>query len=222
MWQYQALVVAHLLCAILWLGPDLVSWYVAWILRRPRFDTPTRLAVAEVLRVLDQYSRTATILLIPTGIGLLRVSGYGLHNVPVELLWLAACVCFLWAIASFWITGLQKSWKGMRPFFLADQGLRLAVAVAALIALGTSFGGGDTVSGDWLIVKIAIFAAIMLSAIVAFTLPNPFIILGEIATDGSTDDRETRFRTSLDRIMGIVVVINTSLIAVIIMAVIRV
>ena len=38
MWQYQALLVAHLLCAILWLGPDLVSWYVAWILRRPRFD----------------------------------------------------------------------------------------------------------------------------------------------------------------------------------------
>ena len=222
MWQQQALLVAHLLCVILWLGPDLVSWYVAWIVRRPSFDTSTRLVVAEVLRVLDQFSRTATILLIPTGIGLLRVSGYGLRNVPVELLWLAAGVCFLWALASFWITGLQKSWTGMRPFALAEVGLKLAVAVAALVVLGTSFGAGDTVSGDWLFVKIAIFAAIMFLSIIAFTLPNPFIILGEIAADGSTDERESRFRVSLDRIMGIVVVINTSLIAMIIMAVIKV
>ena len=38
MWRYQALIVLHLLFVILWLGPDLVSWYVAWIVRRPRFE----------------------------------------------------------------------------------------------------------------------------------------------------------------------------------------
>lgn len=222
MWQYQALVVLHLLFAILWLGPDLVSWYVAWIVRRPRFDIQTRLAVAEILRVLDQYSRTATILLIPTAIGLLRVGGFGLQDVPEWLLWLASCVCLVWAIASFWITGLRKSFHGIRPFYLADQGLRAGVAVVALIMLATSFGAGDTVNGDWLLVKIAVFGVIMLSAIVAFTLPNPFIALGEIVAEGSTPERERRFTLGLDRIMGIVIAINTSLIAVIIMAVIRI
>src|SRR5262245_59504773 len=156
MWEYDALLVLHLLFVILWLGPDFVSWYVAWIVRRPRFELSTRLVVAEALRVVDQYSRTATILLIPTGIGLMRVGGWGLRDVPEALLWLAACVCFLWATASFWITGLRRSFHGIRPFFLADQILRFCVAVVALIIIGTSIGSGDTVSTDWLLVKIAI------------------------------------------------------------------
>jgi hypothetical protein len=149
----------------------------------------------------------------------MRVGGWGLRDVPEALLWLAACVCFLWAIASFWITGLRRSFHGIRPFFLADQILRFCVAVVALIVLGTSIGSGDTVSTDWLLVKIAIFAAIMLAAIAAFLLPNPFLILGEIATGGSTPERERRFTVSVDRIMSIVVAINTSLVVMIIVAV---
>ncbi|MGI9657858.1 MAG: hypothetical protein ACR2OD_03035 [Gaiellaceae bacterium] len=218
MWKYEALLVLHVLFVITWLGPDFVSWYVAWLARVPRFELPVRLQVVEILRVIDQFSRMSTILLIPTGIGLLRVSGWGLQSVPVALLWLAAAVCFIWAAANFWFTALQKSFHGLKPFFIADQLLRLSVAVAALVLIGTSIGSGG-IDQAWLFVKVAIFAAIMLSAIVAFMLPNPFLILGEIIEGGSTEDRESRFTSSLDKIMTIVVGINTSLVVLVIVAV---
>lgn len=218
MWKYEALLVLHLIFVITWLGPDFVSWYVAWLARVPRFELPVRLQVVEILRVVDQFSRMSTILLIPTGIGLLRVSGWGLQSVPVGLLWLATATCLAWAAASFWFTALQKSFHGLKPFFIADQLLRLSVAIAALTLIGTSIGSGG-IDQSWLMVKVAIFAAIMLSAIVAFTLPNPFLILGEIIEGGSTPDREARFTSSLDRIMTIVVAINTSLVVMVIVAV---
>jgi len=218
MWEYEALLVLHVILVITWLGPDFVSWYVAWLARVPRFELPVRLQVVEILRVIDQFSRMSTILLIPTGIGLLRVSGWGLHSVPVALLWLAAAVCFIWAAANFWFTALQKSFHGLKPFFIADQLLRLSVAIGALVLIGASIGSGG-IDQTWLFVKVAVFAAIMLSAIVAFMLPNPFLILGEIIEGGSTDDRESRFTASLDKIMTIVVGINTSLVVLVIVAI---
>ena len=220
MWKYEALLTLHVILVVLWLGPDLVSWYVAWLARVPKFEWATRLQIVEILRVIDQFSRNSTILLIPTGIGLLRVGGWGLQGVPVWLLWLAACACFVWFIANFWFTALQKSFHGLKGFFISDQLLRLSVAIVALILLATSFGDGG-INVAFLMIKVGLFAGIMLAAIVAFALPNPFLILSEIQSSGSTPERERRFTRSLDRIMSIVVGINTTLIVMIIVAVTR-
>ena len=220
MWKVEALLVLHVLLVVLWLGPDFVSWYVAWLARVPRFEWPVRLQIIEILRVIDQFSRNSTILLIPTGIGLLRVGGWGLQGVPAWLLWLAACVCFIWFIANFWFTALQKSFHGLKGFFISDQLLRLSVAIVALILLATSFGDGG-IDAEFLMIKVGLFAGIMLSAIVAFSLPNPFLILAEIQAEGSTPERESRFTQSLDRIMSIVVGINTTLVVMIIVAITR-
>jgi hypothetical protein len=219
-WQYETLLVLHVLLFVLWLGPDFVSWYVAWLIRVPKFEWPIRLQIVDVLRVIDQYSRNSTILLIPTAIGLMRIGGWGLQGVPVALLWLASGVCILWACANFWFTALQKSFHGLKGFFLADQALRLSVAIVALILLATSFGSGG-IDQTWLMVKVALFAVIMLLAIVAFALPNPFVIMGQIMGDGSTPDRERAFTISIDRIMSIVVLINTMMVVMIIVALIR-
>ena len=220
MWKYEALLVLHVLLVVLWLGPDFVSWYVAWLVRVPKFEWPIRLQIIEVLRVIDQFSRNSTILLIPTGIGLLRLGGSGLQGVPEGLLWLAAGVCFIWFGTNFWLTALQKSFHGLKGFYLADQALRLAVAIVALILLATSFGE-DGIDVAWLMIKVGLFAGIMLAAIVAFALPNPFIILGQIMSEGSTDEREAAFTSSLDKIMSIVVGINTTLVVIIIVAITR-
>lgn len=179
------------------------------------------MVLTETFRMLDQYSCTATILLIPTGIGLLRLGGFGLQNLPVALLWLAAGVCFLWVIGSVWITGIQRSWKGMKWFARTELVLRLLVAIVALIMLGTSLGSGDTVTSTWLLIKITIFAWIMLAAIAAFLLPNPFVMMYEMSQSGAMPERESRFTQSIDRIMWIVVAINTTLIVMVIVAVAR-
>ena len=220
MWQYEALLVLHVLLIVLWLGPDFVSWYVAWLIRVPKFDWPIRLQIVDVLRVIDQFSRNSTILLIPTGIGLLRLGGWGLQDVPEGLLWLACSVCFIWAGANFWFTALQKSFHGLKGFFIADQLLRLAVAIAALILLATSFGQGG-IEFEWLLIKVGIFAGIMLAAIAAFLLPNPFLIMGQILGEGSTPEREKAFTSSIDKIMSIVVGINTALVVMIIVAIVK-
>ena len=221
MWKYETLLVLHLMFVILWLGPDLFSWYVWAALRKPRYDVSGRMVLTEVFRALDQYSRTATILLIPTGIGLLRLGGFGLQNVPVALLWLATGVCFLWVIGSVWITGIQRSWKGMKWFAHSELVLRVMIVIVALIMLGTSIGSGDTVNSTWLLIKITIFAWIMLAAIAAFLLPNPFVMMYEMSQSGATPAQEVRFTQSIDRIMWIVVAINTTLIVMIITAVAR-
>ena len=220
MWQYEALLVLHVLLIVLWLGPDFVSWYVAWLIRVPKLEWPARLQVVDVLRVIDQFSRNSTILLIPTGIGLLRLGGWGLQGVPEGLLWLATGICIIWAGANFWFTALQQSFHGLKGFFIADQVLRAAVAIGALVLLATSFGEGG-IDFPWLLIKVGLFAGIMLSAIVAFTLPNPFVILGQIQAEGSTPEREGAFTQSIDRIMSIVVGINTALVVMIIVALTR-
>jgi len=97
--------------------------------------------------------------------------------------------------------------------------LRLLVAIVALIMLGTSLGSGDTVTSTWLLIKITIFAWIMLAAIAAFLLPNPFVMMYEMSQSGATPERESRFTQSIDRIMWIVVAINTTLIVMVIVAV---
>ena len=220
MWQYEALLVLHVLLIVLWLGPDFVSWYVAWLIRVPKFDWPIRLQIVDVLRVIDQFSRNSTILLIPTGIGLMRLGGWGLQGVPEGLLWLATGVCIIWAAANFWFTALQKSFHGLKGFFLADQALRLSVAIAALVLLASSFGEGG-IDTSWLMIKVGLFMGVMIAAIVAFTLPNPFLILGQIQAEGSTPEREHAFTQSIDKIMSIVVGINTAMVVMIIVALTR-
>ncbi len=221
MWRYEALLVLHLLFVVLWLGPDLFSWWVWATLRVAKFDIKGRMALTETFRMLDQYSRTATILLIPTGIGLMRLGGWGLQNVPEALLWLAAVGCFLWCIGSVWITGIQRSWKGMQWFAHTEIGIRIAIVIVALIMIATSFGDSDTITTNWLIIKIAIFSWIMLAAIAAFLLPNPFVMMYRMAEEGSTPEQEAQFTRSVDRIMWIVVAINLTLIFAIIAAVVR-
>jgi hypothetical protein len=78
------------------------------------------------------------------------------------------------------------------------------------------------VEPTWLIVKVTLFAFIMILSILAFLMPNPFRILAQISATGSTAELEAEFRHTQDALTTIIASISVMLVTMIVIAIIRI
>ncbi len=221
MWDYQALTVMHLLLFVFWLGTDVGVFYMGMLIQQETLSLETRGTLGKVMHVLDQFPRTCLILMIPVAMGLVRVGGWGLGDVPVGVLWLVAALAILWAAASIWAIGFHAAPRAARLFLLADRVLRVALVGLAVAVLVLSRGESGPLPETWLMVKLALFSSIVLAGALIDFLPNPFADLGAILTHGSTPEREAGLRRGLAYVYPVVVYIYLALITMAIFAVIK-
>jgi hypothetical protein len=221
MWRYEALKVIHILLFVFWLGTDIGVFYIGLMIRQPRYGEGTRAALGKAMHFLDQFPRTSLILMVPVSIGLTRVGGWGLTGVPDPVLWLVSSLAIVWAAGSVKATGFGASPRATRAFFLGDRVFRLLLVALGLALIIASLGAGGPIHGTWLLVKIALFATILLAGAVIDFLPNPFADLADITTHGSTPEREARLRRGLGYIYPVVVYIYLALVAMAIFAVVK-
>ena len=222
MWDYEALLVVHILLFVFWLGTDVGVFYMGLLIQQPTFSLETRGTLAKVMHVLDQFPRTCLILMIPVSMGLVRVGGWGLGDVPASVLWLVFAVAILWAAGSIWAIGFHAAPRAARLFLLADRILRLALVGLAVGVLVLSRDDTGPLPETWLMVKLALFATILLAGALIDFLPNPFADLGLILSSGSTPEREARLRRGLAFVYPVVVYIYLALITMAIFAVIKI
>jgi hypothetical protein len=221
MWDYEALKVVHILLFVFWLGTDVGVFYMGMLIPRATLSLETRGTLGRTMHVLDQFPRTSLILMIPVAMGLVRVGGWGLLGVPVEVLWLVTAFAVLWAAASIWAIGLRAAPRAARIFLAADRLLRLAFVGLAIAVLILARGGTSALPETWLEVKLALFTTIVLAGALIDFLPNPFADLATIVTSGSTAEREARLRRNLAYVYPVVVYIYLALVTMTIFAVIK-
>ena len=222
MWDYQALTVIHILLFVFWLGTDVGVFYMGMLIQQQSLSLETRSTLGKVMHVLDQFPRTCLILMIPVAMGLVRIGGWGLGAVPVAVLWLVAAVAIVWAVASIWAIGFHAAPRVGHAFILGDRLLRAAFVGLAVAVLSLSSGGSDPLPETWLVVKLALFATIVLAGALIDVLPNPFADLNLILTSGSTPEREAGLRRGLAFVYPVVVYIYLALITMCIFAVIKI
>jgi len=220
-WDYNALLVIHILLFVFWLGTDVGVFYLGLLIRHSELSGETRGTLGKAMHVLDQFPRTCLVLMVPVATGLVRIGNWGLRGVPAAVLWFVAAVALLWAAGGVWAVGFHAAPWFVRLFSAADRLLRLGFVGVAVAILVLSQGGTGPLPVGWLDVKLALFTTIMLAGMLIRRLPSPFSALEAIVVSGSSPEREATLRRSLAFVYPVVVYIYLALVTMAIFAVIQ-
>ena len=159
------LLILHILLLVAWLGIDVGVFTSSFVMRRPQMSTEARLAVRGLMVSLDLAPRLSLILMIPVGLGLSRVTGWGMTEVADWVFWIVAALGIAWAavsVVSYRRSGLAGSpprWVG--AFSTVDQVLRGVASVFFLTTGVWSLVADGPWNGGWLAWKAVLFGVII-------------------------------------------------------------
>jgi hypothetical protein len=195
---YRTLVYVHLLLFVLWLGADFGVFLLGQHFRkRTRWTLDQRVALLQLLVIIDMGPRTAWALMVPVSLSL--ASAAGLLAAP------SALVLGAWALGLFW---LWLVWEG----HLYERTPRAARAKRieepikwAIMLFYLGLGSWSLVTGGpllagWLAWKAVLFGLIFAAAImidVAFKPVGPQLMA--LLREGSSDATELPLRRTMDR-----------------------
>ena len=160
---YPALVYAHLLLFVLWLGADVGVFVLGQhFRRRTAYTLDQRIALLKLLVVVDLTPRTAWALMVPLSLTVSLVGGW--WQVPV---WLVVAA---WAVAAFWLwlvfdahahdmtprATRNRRWEGWLRYALTAFYLWLGLQ---------SLLTGSPIAVGWLAWKALLFGLIFAAAI---------------------------------------------------------
>jgi len=168
----DALLVTHILLLVAWLGIDVGVFYSSFVMRRPGLSTETRQQVRGVMVTLDLAPRVSLILMVPVGLGLAHITGFGFSryssDAVVLTLWVIAIVATAWAVLTVWAFRKRQSGtstEAVAVFGRADVVARVVLA-AALLALGVwSAAGNGPLGPRWLAWKAILFGLIVVAGL---------------------------------------------------------
>jgi hypothetical protein len=201
---YTALKVLHILLLVAWLGMDIGVFAASFWIRDGRLAPEARLQIGRLAGLLDMGPRSSLILMLPVGLLLMTMGGWGNLPIPLALGVAGLSVVWLWAVWQQYaaVHALAAGHDlGARAFFLRafrrlDMALRIALA-AALLATGATSILSPQAWLDW---KLSLFGVLILAGVGIRLVADDFpIALGEIARLGSTPEREARLNTALLR-----------------------
>ncbi len=222
----SALLILHILLLVAWLGIDVGVFSSSFVMRRPNMSTDTRMTVRGIMRSLDLAPRVSLILMIPVAIALAHTTGFGLTNMPDWLLWPIGAGGLAWAgvsVVSFRATGptgVAPDWAA--SFAKVDGALRAAASVFFLSTGVWSLTGDGPWNADWVAWKSAIFGAIIAMGLwirVAARRYHP--ALAELLQHGESDERLAAVNEKIRGVYPPVLLIWSSLILMVILAVVR-
>ena len=221
-----ALLIAHILLIISWLGIDVGVFSSSFVMRRPNMSTETRLTVRGIMRWLDLAPRLSLILMVPVSVGLARSSGWGLTGTEEWVIWIVFIGGVAWAAGSVWAfraTGpTGRSARGPAMFGRLDGGLR-AVASGFFLLTGIWSLAGD---GPWNVSWLA-WKAILFGLIIAFGLwirvaaRRYHPALHDLLENGESPERLARLNRDIRGVYPPVLAIWSMLIVMVVLAVVR-
>ena len=221
-----ALLTIHILLLVAWLGIDVGVFTSSFVMRRPNMTTETRLTVRGLMRNLDLAPRISLILTIPVALLLTRSTGWGLTDVSEGLLWVVAVAAIFWAgssVVSFRATGPTGSspaWAA--KFARLDWGLRAAASAFFVVTGMASLTGTGIWGASWVAWKATLFGAIVAMGLwirVAAKAYHP--ALAELLKEGESPERLAAVNQKIRGVYPPVLLIWSSLIVMVVLAIYR-
>ncbi|MEO9461154.1 MAG: hypothetical protein ABJ242_00335 [Marinomonas sp.] len=186
---YPAMVYAHLLLFVLWLGADVGVFLLGQHFRkRDEYTLEQRIALLKLLVLIDMTPRTAWALMVPLSLSVVDMGGW--WDVPN---WL---VIAAWAIGAFWLWLVWDAHKhDQAPRAVRNRRvegwLRWIVGAFYLWLGGQSLLANAPLSPDWLAWKALLFGLIFVAAIMIDVAFKPVgAQLGAVLEKGSSDETE--------------------------------
>lgn len=221
-----ALLIVHILLLVAWLGVDVGVFSSSFVMRRPGLSIETRLTVRKLMRSLDLAPRLSLILMIPVVLALTHATGWGLGGTPEWGFWAVAIAGIGWAAGSVWAfraTGVTgKATNGPTWFARADGALRAAASLFFLSTGLWSLTGMGPWYGNWIAWKATLFGAIIAMGLwirIAARRYHP--ALEELLEQGETPERLERLNRDIRGVYPPVLMIWSSLVVMVILAVWR-
>ncbi len=187
-------ILAHLLLFAYWLGGDLGVFYASRYRNRGDLDIKTRLLIGKITAAIDMSPRTTLVLMLPVGLTLAANLGLSpVTGVWLALVWIASLAWLLLV----WTVHLKKGTERARQFANLDMLIRAAVVVVLTVAAIATFVTGEPFVENWLALKVLLFAGTVFCGIMIRFAIKPYgVIFEEIVAEGSTPEREARFKSA--------------------------
>lgn len=197
-YAYPALVFAHLLLFVAWLGADVGVFILGQHFRkRGKWSLDQRIALLTLLVEIDMVPRSAWALMVPLSLSVLHVGGW--WDVPI---WLSIAA---WSIGLFWLALVWDShWHDQTP--RAARNRRIESWLRWMIGGFYLWLGAQSLIIDaplapqWLAWKALLFGFIFVAAIMIDVTFKPVgAQLGAVLEQGSSDETEIPLRRTMDR-----------------------
>ena len=197
-YAYPALVYAHLLLFVLWLGADVGVFVLGQhFRRRESYSLDQRIALLKLLVEIDMVPRSAWALMVPLSLSVVDMGNW--WDVPAALLVAA------WVIGLFWLWLVWDShWHDQTP--RAARNRRIEGWLRWLIGGFYLWLGAQCLIYDaplvpnWLAAKALLFGLIFVAAIMIDVTFKPVgAQLAAVLEQGSSDETEVPLRRTMDR-----------------------
>jgi hypothetical protein len=218
---YQAFLIGHIAVFGIWFGTDIATFILSRKVLDPGIEVVARRGLAGAMTAIEVIARICLPAMLALGLslsintGLLDVStGW----IPVVWIVVAGWLALIWRVHT---SSGEKELDNLLSVF--DLIIRTIICLGLWVAgLVTLVGGDGPFLGDWLGVKVLLFALIMTCGITIRFLLKPFAAaFGDLVVNGSTPERESRLKESLRRAQPLVGVIWFSLLSATILGVTR-
>lgn len=195
---YSALVYAHLLLFVLWLGADVGVFVLGQHFRkRERWSLDQRIALLTLLVEIDMVPRSAWALMVPLSLSV--VDGGGWWDVPTWLLAGAWMVGLVW-LALVWDSHIHDQTPRAARNRRIESWLRWLIGGFYLWLGAQSLLLGAPLAPDWLATKALLFGLIFVAAIMIDVTFKPVgAQLAAVLAEGSNDSTEIPLRRTMDR-----------------------
>lgn len=147
---HEALLLAHVLLLVYWLGTDLGVFYVSYAVVDRALAPETRGRMARTLVALDLSPRICLVVMLPVGLTLAADLGLS----PVREGWLVLA----WVASLAWLGAVLAIHRTHSAALARADGVFRAVLAAALVVAGVlSLGGNGPFVPGWLGAKVTLY-----------------------------------------------------------------
>ena len=205
--DYQLLLLAHVLLFVYWLGGDLGVFYSSFVVADAKQSVASRVTAAKILVALDQVPRICLVLILPVGLMLAH---------RTQLLPLTSSMIVVICLATLFWLGLIVALHVVhtRALTIVDTVFRVGVAASALGAAGIALADTGVTPVRWLAAKLGVFGLIVFCGLAIRAVFAPFgQAFAALATTGSNPKIEADIHRALSRARPFVLAIWVLLIA---------
>jgi hypothetical protein len=209
----QLFLIGHIAVFGIWFGTDIATFALSRRVLDPGVDVVARRSLAGAMTGIEVIARICLPIMLALGLSLAIEGGYA----DIDHGWIPV----IWVVVAGWLAlvwTVHRS-SGERELdsnlAMVDLVIRSVICVGLWIAgVVTLVSGDGPFFGDWLGVKVMLFAAIMTAGIAIRFLLKPFAAaFGDLLANGSTTEREVRLKGSLMRAQPLVGVIWLALLS---------
>ncbi len=225
----SALLILHILLLVSWLGIDVGVFTSSFLIRRRGLGADARVELRRLMRGLDLAPRLSLVLMMPVGLGLASVGGYGAVSDGVVLA--VTVVALAWVAGSLWsyqrvtVMGVPRRDDATAALWFRRTDLMLRLVAAAGFAgfgVASLAGATDAFAADFVAIKAILFASMVLAGLRIRTAAGPFTpALRQVVEEGEQEEQLLVMDAAMRRVYPAVLYIWGTLVVMTVIAVVR-